>query len=65
MSSPQTACGRWWAAVTLDRMQIVAETPVLSRQIDELFSDEEKHDLIDYLAENPLADDENPRTRKQ
>ena len=48
--------------VTLDRMQTVAETPLFSRQADKLFSEEEKRDLIDYLAENPLAGDEIPGT---
>jgi mRNA-degrading endonuclease RelE of RelBE toxin-antitoxin system len=36
-------------------MQTVAETPTFSRQADRLFSDDEKRELIDYLAENPLA----------
>lgn len=43
-------------------MHTVAETPVFSRQIDKLFSEDEKRELIDYLAENPLAGDEIPGT---
>lgn len=43
-------------------MQTVAETPLFTRQADKLFSEEEKRDLIDYLAENPLAGDEIPGT---
>ena len=39
-------------------MQTVAETPIFSRQTDKLFSEDERRDLIDYLAENPLAGDE-------
>ena len=39
-------------------MQTVAETPTFSRQADKLFSDDERRELIDYLAENPLAGDE-------
>ena len=43
-------------------MHTVVETPIFSRQIDKLFSEDEKHELIDYLAENPLAGDEIPGT---
>ena len=43
-------------------MRTVAETPIFSRQIDKLFSEDEKRELIDYLAENPLAGDEIPGT---
>jgi mRNA-degrading endonuclease RelE of RelBE toxin-antitoxin system len=43
-------------------MQTVAETPIFTRQTEKLFSDEEKRDLIDFLAENPLAGDEIPGT---
>ena len=50
--------------VTLDRMQTVAETPLFSRQAAKLFSEEEKRDLIDYLAENPMAGDEIPGTEE-
>ena len=39
-----------------------AETPLFTRQADKLFSEAEKRDLIDYLAENPLAGDEIPGT---
>ncbi len=46
-------------------MQTVAETPLFTRQADKLFSEEEKRDLIDYLAENPLAGDEIPGTEQQ
>ena len=43
-------------------MQTVAETPTFTRQADRLFSEDEKRELIDYLAENPLAGDEIPGT---
>ena len=43
-------------------MHTVAETPIFSRQIDKLFSEDEKRELIVYLAENPLAGDEIPGT---
>jgi mRNA-degrading endonuclease RelE of RelBE toxin-antitoxin system len=43
-------------------MHTVAETPIFSRQIDKLFSEDEKRELIDYLAENPPAGDEIPGT---
>ena len=43
-------------------MQTVAETPTFSRQADKLFSKDERRELIDYLAENPLSGDEIPGT---
>lgn len=43
-------------------MQTVAETPTFSRQADKLFREEEKRELIDYLARNPLAGDVIPDT---
>ncbi len=43
-------------------MQTVAETPTFSRQADKLFSEGERRELIDFLAENPLAGDEIPGT---
>ena len=43
-------------------MQTVAETPTFTRQADRLFSEDEKRELIDYLAESPLAGDEIPGT---
>lgn len=43
-------------------MQTVAETPIFTRQTEKLFSDDEKRELIDFLAENPLAGDEIPGT---
>ena len=43
-------------------MQTVAETPTFTRQADKLFSEEERHTLIDRLAEDPLAGDEIPGT---
>lgn len=39
-------------------MRTVAETPILSRQADKLFSEDERRELIDFLANNPLAGDE-------
>ena len=43
-------------------MQTVIETPTFTRQADKLFSEDEKRELIDVLAENPLAGDEIPST---
>ena len=43
-------------------MQTVAETPTFSRQAAKLFREDEKRELIDYLARNPLAGDEIPGT---
>ena len=39
-------------------MQTVAETPTFTRQADKLFSEDERRELIDYLADNPLAGDQ-------
>ena len=44
------------------QMQTVAETPTFSRQADKIFSVDEKRELIDFLAQNPLAGDEIPGT---
>jgi hypothetical protein len=41
-------------------MQTVAETPTFTRQAEKLFSEDEKQELITFLAENPLAGDEIP-----
>lgn len=41
-------------------VQSVAETPIFTRQTEKLFSEDEKRELIDFLAENPLAGDEIP-----
>ena len=38
-------------------MQTVAETPTFARQADKLFSEDERRELINFLAENPLAGD--------
>lgn len=43
-------------------MQTIAEAPIFSRQTEKLFSEDEKRELIDFLAENPLAGDEIPGT---
>lgn len=43
-------------------MQLVAETPLFTRQTEKLFSEDEKRELIDFLAGNPLAGDEIPGT---
>ena len=43
-------------------MHTVAETPTFSRQADKLFSEGERRELIDFLAEHPLAGDEIPGT---
>lgn len=38
-------------------VQTVAETPTFTRQADKLFSEDEKRELINLLAENPLTGD--------
>lgn len=43
-------------------MQTVVETPTFMRQADKLFSEDEKRELIDFLAKNPLAGDKIPGT---
>ena len=43
-------------------MHTVAETPTFSRQADKLFSKDERREMIDFLAQNPLAGDEIPGT---
>lgn len=43
-------------------MQTVAETPTFSRQADKIFSQDERRELIDFLARNPLAGAEIPGT---
>ena len=43
-------------------LQTVAETPTFARQASKLFSEEERSELIDFLAENPLAGDRIPGT---
>lgn len=39
-------------------MQTVAETPTFTRQANKLFNEEERKELIDYLADHPTAGDE-------
>lgn len=43
-------------------MQTVAETPTFSRQVDRIFSEDEKREVIGFLSENPLTGDEIPGT---
>jgi hypothetical protein len=43
-------------------MQTVAETPTFTRQAEKLFDEEEKLELIAFLAGNPLAGDVIPDT---
>lgn len=43
-------------------MQTVAETPTFTRQAEKLFSEEEKFELVSFLAEKPLAGDVIPDT---
>ena len=43
-------------------MQTGCRDADFARQADKLFSEYERHELIDYLAENPLAGDEIPGT---
>jgi hypothetical protein len=41
-------------------MQTVAETPLFIKQAAELFTEDERKELIDFLAANPQAGDEIP-----
>lgn len=41
---------------------LIAETPTFTRQADELFCEDEKRELFDVLAGNPLAGEEIPGT---
>ena len=43
-------------------MQTVVETPTFTRQTRKLFTEDERHELIDLLATNPLAGDVMPGT---
>lgn len=43
-------------------MQTVAETPTFTRQASNIFTEDEKQELIDFLAANPLAGDVIPGT---
>ncbi|MCY3817856.1 MAG: type II toxin-antitoxin system RelE/ParE family toxin [Gammaproteobacteria bacterium] len=43
-------------------MQTVAETPTFTRQASKLFTEDEKRELIDLLATNPIAGDVMPGT---
>ena len=43
-------------------MQTVAETPTFSRQADKLFSEDERRELVDHLARNPMVGNEIPGT---
>ena len=43
-------------------IQTVVETPTFMRQADKLFSEDERRELIDFLARNPLAGDKIPGT---
>ncbi len=43
-------------------MQTVAETPIFSRQASKIFDEEQKRELINFLAANPEAGDEIPGT---
>ena len=43
-------------------MQTVAETPTFTRQASKLFDEDEKRELIDFLAANPFAGEVIPGT---
>ena len=43
-------------------MRTVAETPTFTRQADKLFSEDERRELIEILAKQPLSGDEIPGT---
>jgi hypothetical protein len=38
----------------------VVEAPIFTRQTAKLFTEDERHELISFLSENPLAGDEIP-----
>ena len=61
VSSPRKACHDYPIGAYCV-MQTVAETPTFTRQADKLFSEDEKRELIDFLAENPMAGDLIPGT---
>ena len=42
----------------MDKIHTVAETPLFSRQVKKLLDEDEKQELIEFLAGNPLAGDE-------
>lgn len=44
------------------KMQTVAETPLFTKQADDLFDEDEKQDLIDYLSQNQHEGDVIPGT---
>ena len=46
----------------ISSMQTVAETPPFTRQASKLFARDEKQEIIDFLAANPLAGDVIPGT---
>ncbi|MXX17141.1 MAG: addiction module toxin RelE, partial [Gammaproteobacteria bacterium] len=43
-------------------MQTVVETPTFTRQAEDLFNEDEKRELIDFLAANPMAGTRIPGT---
>ena len=36
-------------------MQIIVETPIFTRRLNDIFDEDEKAELINHLADNPLA----------
>lgn len=55
-----STCLRCPAGLFSSAMQTVAETPTFTRQAGKLFSEDEKRELIDYLAGNPTVGDKFP-----
>ncbi|MXY65265.1 MAG: addiction module toxin RelE [Gammaproteobacteria bacterium] len=43
-------------------MQTAVETPTFTRQAEDLFNEDEKRELIDFLAANPMAGTRIPGT---
>ena len=36
-------------------MQTIVETPIFTRRLNDIFDEDEKAELINHLADNPLA----------
>lgn len=43
-------------------MQAVIETPTFTKQVDKIWSEDERLSFIDYIVQNPMAGDVIPNT---
>jgi mRNA-degrading endonuclease RelE of RelBE toxin-antitoxin system len=43
-------------------MQTVIETPTFTKQVDKIWSEDERLSFIDYIVQNPMAGDVIPNT---